>query len=478
MSDLIQIATDSLLKPCNLTLSNLEKIMGRAMGSSIDSAEIFLQGIQEESWILEEGIIKGGDFSINQGFGLRVISGDKTGFAYADDINAKALLQAADSARSIAYSGGSTLFIQGLHKEQVKPLYSSQNPVNSMSTIEKLELLKHIDQYTRARDPRVKHVVVSLTGRHEAVLLLNNEGLLAADLRPLVSLQVRVIVEQNGRLEQGCGSGGARCGYEMFLSAAYSYADKAVRQACQNLDAEDAPAGTFPVVLGAGWPAVLLHEAIGHGLEGDFNRKGTSAFTGRMGERVASSLCTIVDDGTVPGRRGSLSVDDEGTITQQTVLIENGILKNYIQDRHNARLMKMNPTGNGRRESYAHLPLPRMTNTYLLPGKIDPQEIIGSVNKGLYAVDFCGGQVDITSGKFVFSTSEAYLIEKGKVTRPVRGATLIGNGLDILTKVSMVGSDLVLDSGIGVCLKSGQSVPVGVGQPTLKVDALTIGGTE
>ena len=477
MSDLIQIATDSLLKPFNLNSNNLEKIMGLVMSPSIDSADIFLQSIQEEIWVLEEGIVKKGDFSINQGFGLRVISGEKTSFAYANDINAKALLRAAHSTKSIAYFGGSTC-IDILHKASVKPLYSPFNPIKSMTAIEKIKLLERIDQYTRAKDPCVKHVVVSLTGHHEVMLVLNNEGLMAADLRPLVNLRVYVIVEKNGRREQGFGGGGARCDYRMFLSTAYSYADKAVRQACQNLEAKNAPAGTLPVVLGPGWPAVLLHEAIGHGLEGDFNRKGISAFSGKIGQRVASSLCIVVDDGTVPGRRGSLSVDDEGTVTQKTILIENGILKNYMQDRHNAHLMKMAPTGNGRRESYAYLPLPRMTNTYLLPGKSDPQEIIASVKKGLYAVDFSGGQVDITSGKFVFSASEAYLIEKGKVTRPVKGAALIGNGPDILTKVSMVGSDVALDPGVGVCGKAGQLVPVGVGQPTIKVDALTIGGTE
>lgn len=476
MSDLIQIASDSLLKPFNLDSNNLEKIVGRAMGSSIDSADIFLQSIQKESWVLEEGIVKEGDFSIDQGFGLRVISGEKTGFAYADDINAKALLRAVHSAKSIAYSGGSTPI--DVFKASIKPLYSPFNPINRMATMEKIKLLKRIDQYARTKDPRVKHVVVSLTGNHEVMLVLNNEGLMAADLRPLVGLRVYVIVEQNGIREQGSGGGGARCGYEMFLSAAYSYADKAIRQACQNLEADDAPAGTLPVVLGPGWPAVLLHEAIGHGLESDFNRKGISAFSGRIGERVASPICTVVDDGTVPGRRGSLSVDDEGTIAQKTILIEDGILKNYIQDRHNAYLMKMALTGNGRRESYAHLPLPRMTNTYLLSRDTDPEEIIASVEKGLYAVDFSGGQVDITSGKFVFSASEAYLIEKGKVTRPVKGATLIGNGPDILTKVSMVGNDFALDSGMGTCGKAGQSVPVGVGQPTIKVDALTIGGTQ
>ena len=477
MSDLIQMASDSLLRPFNLNANVLEKIIGRAMGRCVDSADIFLQSIQEESWFLEDGIVKESDFSIDHGFGLRVLSGEKTGFAFADDINAKALLQAAHSAKSIAYSQRGQA-VNVLHKTLVRPLYPPSNPINSMPAAAIVDLLRRVDGYARVKDPRVKQVIVSLTGQHEVVLILNSDGLMAADLRPLVSMRIRVIVEENGQRAQGSGGGGARGGYEMFTSAAFQYADKAVHQACLNLKADNAPAGTFPIVLGPGWPAILLHEAIGHGLEGDFNRKGSSAFSGRLGERVASSLCTVVDDGTVPGRGGSLSIDDEGTVTQKTVLIEKGILKNYIQDRQNAHLMKMSPTGNGRRESYAHLSLPRMTNTYLLPGESDPQEIIASVERGLYAVDFSGGQVDITSGKFVFSTSEAYLIQKGKVSRPVKGATLIGNGPDVLTKVSMVGNDLALDSGIGTCGKAGQSVPVGVGQPTIKVDALTVGGVD
>lgn len=477
MTDLIQTASDSLLRPFNINVSDLEKIIGQATGHSIDGVDVFLQGIQEESWLLEEGIVKESNFSIDHGFGLRVLSGEKTGFAFADDINTQALLDAAHLAKSIVYSQ-SAKSVNVFHKTLTQPLYSSLNPINSMSTTEIVTLLKRVDNYARIKEPCIKQVIVSLMARHEVVLILNDDGLMAADLRPLVHMRVQVVVEKNGTRAQGGGGGGARSGYEMFTSSAFQYVDKAVRQACRNLEAHNAPAGTFPVVLGPGWPAILLHEAVGHGLEGDFNSKGSSAFSGRLGERVASSLCTIVDDGTIPGRRGSLSVDDEGTVTQKTVLIEKGILKNYMQDQHKARLMRMSPTGNGRRESYAHLPLPRMTNTYLLPGESHPQEIIRSVEKGLYAIDFSGGQVDITSGRFVFSSSEAYLIEKGKVTRPVKGAILIGNGPDVLTKVSMVGNDLALDPGIGTCIKAGQAVPVGVGQPTIKVDALTVGGID
>ena len=480
MNDLIQTASDSLLQPFDLKINDLEEIIGRTMSRSIDESDIFLQSIQEESWLLEDGIVKAGDFRIDRGFGLRVLSGEKTGFSFSNDIKLKTLLKAAHSAKNIVRSYSRKITTNIPHKTFTHPLclYPSSNPVNSMSAIAIVALLKRVDDYARAKDPCIKQVIVNLIGRHEVVLILNNEGLIAADLRPLVDMQVHVIIEDNSHRVQGIGAGGARSGYEIFTSAAFLYVDKAVRQARQNLEASNAPAGTFPVVLGPGWPAILLHEAIGHGLEGDFNRKGSSAFSGRLGEKAASSLCTVIDDGTVSGRRGSLSIDDEGTMTQKTVLIEKGILKNYMQDRHNARLMKMSPTGNGRRESYAHAPLPRMTNTYLLPGESDPQEIISSVEKGLYAVDFSGGQVDITSGKFVFSASEAYLIEKGKVTRPVRGAILIGNGPDILTKVSMVGNDLTLDAGIGICGKAGQSVPVGVGQPTIKVDALTVGGVD
>ena len=461
MSEIIAIAARSLLEPVSLNERSLEEILGRVMGRSIDLADIYLQSIFEEAWFLEDSLVKDADFSIDSGFGLRVVSGEKTGFAYADEISAKILKQAADSAKSIVHSSGKKL-IQAKENTNRLQLYPDCNPLHSLTEQEKVALLHQLDHYARQKDPRVKQVMVDLSGRYEVVLLINSEGVLAADVRPLVSLSVSVIVEHNGRRESGRGGGGARTGYEMFTNdLGLKYVDKAVTQALRSLEAEPAPAGTMPVILGPGWPAVLLHEAVGHGLEGDFNRKGSSAFSNRLGERVASPLCTVVDDGTIPGRRGSLSIDDEGTEVQNTVLIENGILKNYMQDRHNARLMHLPLTGNGRRESYSHLPIPRMTNTYMLAGKSDPKEIIASVEKGLYAVDFSGGQVDITSGKFVFSTSEAYLIEKGKVTRPVRGATLIGNGPDVLNHVSMVGHDLELDTGIGTCGKAGQTIPVG-----------------
>ncbi len=477
MTDLIKMATDSLLAPEALGTHDVEKILGHAMGRSIDSADVFFQCIQEENWSLEDGIVKDSDFSLDRGFGLRVISGEKTGFAYADDISVKALEQAARSAKSIAQNNSSAL-IPPERDQSIRALYRPLNPLQTIDDGEKVALLRRLDEYARKKDPRVQQVIIDLSAEHEVVLILNSDGVVAADVRPLVNLSVRVIAEQGGRREQGTGGGGGRYGYDRILEAATTYVDKAVRQACVALEAGPAPAGTMTVVLGPGWPAVLLHEAIGHGLEADFNRKGSSIFSGHLGKRVASSLCTIVDDGTLLERRGSLSMDDEGTVTQKTVLIEDGILKNYMQDRHNAALMKMPLTGNGRRESYAHLPIPRMTNTYLLPGKHDPNEIIASVKKGLYAVDFSGGQVDITSGNFVFSTSESYLIENGKITRPVKGATLIGNGLDVLTKVSLVGNDLELDRGIGNCGKDGQNVPVGVGQPTIKVEGLTVGGVK
>lgn len=479
MKNIIDIAERSLLRPVNLSERALEQVLGRVMGHSIDMADVYLQSSYRESWSLEDGLVKDADFSVDTGFGLRVVSGEKTGFAFADEINAKVLKQAADSAKSIVHSDGKKL-IQASGNKDILHLYPDINPLDSMKEQDKVTFLQQLDQDARKKDPRVKQVMVDLSGKYDVILLVNSDGILTADIRPLVSLWVKVIVEQNGRYESGMGGGGARAGYEMFSRDALgsSYVDKAVAQALRNLEAGPAPAGTMPVVLGPGWPAVLLHEAIGHGLEGDFNRKGSSAFSNRLGERVASTLCTVVDDGTIPGRRGSLSVDDEGTLSQNTVLIEDGVLTNYMQDRHNARLMNMPPTGNGRRESYAHLPLPRMTNTYMLPGQSDPAEIIASVANGLYAVDFSGGQVDITSGKFVFSASEAYLIENGKVTRPVKGATLIGNGPDVLSKVSMVGNDLALDSGMGTCGKAGQTVPVGVGQPTLKIDSLTVGGVK
>lgn len=468
----------SLLTPANIDEHYLERVLGKAMGRAIDGADIYLQSIVEESWYLEESLVKEAEFSIDRGFGLRVVSGEKTGFAYSDDIDRSALDRAADSARSIVYSGSSGA-IHLVEKATVFPqLYPDINPLNTFSEADKVSLLQQIDAFARGVDYRVKQVMIRLSGVYETVFVLNSDGTYASDIRPLVNMTVRVIVEQDGRREQGFAGGGTRGGYQMFTTqnTAINYAKKAVRQALQNLEAKPAPAGLMPVVLGPGWPAVLLHEAVGHGLEGDFNRKGSSAFSGRLDERVASSLCTIVDDGTIPGRRGSLSVDDEGTPSQYTVLIERGILKNYMQDRLNAKLMQMQPTGNGRRESYAHLPLPRMTNTYMLSGNNNREEIIASVDRGLYAVDFLGGQVDITSGKFVFTASEAYLIEKGKIVHPVKGATLIGNGPDVLTRVSMVGDDLQLDSGIGTCGKAGQTVPVGVGQPTLKIDEMTVGG--
>jgi len=428
--------------------------------------------------VLEDGIVKEGSHSIEQGAGVRAVSGEKTGFAYSDEIVMPALLKAAQAARAIARSGN-TAKLKAWRASGDAGLYRQVDPLDSMSADDKVDLLKRIDAEARRQDPRVQQVIVSIAGVHEVILIAASDGTLAGDVRPLVRLNVSVIVEDKGRREQGSCGGGGRCGYEMFLEndRAFEHAREAVRQALVNLEAVDAPAGNMTVVLGPGWPGVLLHEAIGHGLEGDFNRKGTSAFAGRVGQKVASPLCTVVDDGTLAGRRGSLNIDDEGTPTQCTTLIENGVLKGYMQDKMNAGLMGVAPTGNGRRESYAHLPMPRMTNTYMLAGESDPEEIIKSVKKGLYAVNFGGGQVDITSGKFVFSASEAYLIEDGKITRPVKGATLVGNGPDVLTRVSMVGNDLKLDLGVGTCGKEGQSVPVGVGQPTLRVDGLTVGGT-
>jgi TldD protein len=450
------------------------------MSGSVDYGDLYFQYSRHESWSLEEGKVKSGSHSIEQGVGVRAVAGEKTGFAYSDEIMLPALLEAAGAARAIVQQGASARVPTAFRGEAGRQLYRPLDPLASLPDDAKVKLLERVEQAARAQDPRVKQVMASLASTHEVVLVVRSDGVIAGDVRPLVRLNVTVIVEQNGRRETGSSGGGGRYAYDYFSQQdrALEYAREAVRQALVNLDAVEAPAGTMAVVLGPGWPGILLHEAIGHGLEGDFNRKGTSAFAGRVGERVASEQCTVVDDGTIPDRRGSLNVDDEGTMTQKTVLIENGILKGYMQDTLNARLMKVAPTGNGRRESYAHLPMPRMTNTYMLPGKFDPQEIIASVDKGLYAVNFGGGQVDITSGKFVFSASEAYLIENGKITKPVKGATLIGNGPDVLTRVSMVGSDLKLDPGVGTCGKEGQSVPVGVGQPTLRIDGLTVGGTQ
>ena len=479
MEQTLSIATERLLTPAGLSEAALEDVFGRLMGPGIDAADLYFQASRHETWVLEDGLIKQGGHSIDQGVGVRAISGEKTGFAYSDEIMLPALLEASGAARAIARAGQSGR-IQAWRRGTGLNLYQPDNPLDSMTDADKVDLLRRVDAEARRQDSRVEQVMVSLSGLQDIVLVADNEGRLNADVRPLVRLNVSVLVEDGGRRENGGAGGGGRHGYQFFVDEeqALAYAREAVRLALVNLDAVEAPAGTMPVVLGPGWPGVLLHEAVGHGLEGDFNRKGTSAFAGRLGEQVASEYCTVVDDGTLPGRRGSLNIDDEGMPTESTVLIDNGRLTGYMQDRMNARLMGMQPTGNGRRESYAHLPMPRMTNTYMLAGPHDPEEIIRSVDRGIYAVNFGGGQVDITSGRFVFSANEAYMIENGRVTRPVKGATLIGNGPEVLKQVSMVGHDLKLDSGIGVCGKEGQSVPVGVGQPTLKVDALTVGGTE
>ncbi|HIG08034.1 MAG TPA: metalloprotease TldD [Methylococcaceae bacterium] len=474
----LSLAKESILAPANLLERDIDQIIGSLLSAQVDAADIYFQSSRYESWVLEDSIIKQGTHNSEQGAGVRAISGEKTGFAYSDQLALPALLEAANNVKAITRQGQQ-------RQIQVRPglsapaLYLPVNPLNSLSDQEKVDLLHRIDRETRKLDDRIEQVIVSLIGVHDSILVADQDGQLSGDVRPLIRMSVTVIIEDTGRREQGSMGGGARADYGYFLDAdkGLEYGRQALHQALINLEATAAPAGSMTVVLGPGWPGILLHEAIGHGLEGDFNRKGTSAFSGRVGERVASELCTIVDDGTLVGRRGSLTVDDEGTPTENTVLIEKGILKGYMQDKLNARLMGVKATGNGRRESYAHLPMPRMTNTYMLPGQSDPGEIIASVDKGLYACNFSGGQVDITSGKFVFSASEAYLIENGKVTRPVKGATLIGNGPDVLTRVSMVGNDLELDSGVGTCGKEGQSVPVGVGQPTIKIDSLTVGGT-
>jgi TldD protein len=479
MTDALKLAEQQLLAPGGLDQVQLERVLAELMGPAVDSGDLYFQSSSHESWMLEDGLVRTGTHSVEQGVGIRAVSGDKTGFAYADEILMPSLLQASGAARAIARQGQQGQ-VQAWKKQQPTALYGAQDPMLAMSADEKVDLLRQIDTYVRATDARVSQVIVSLSGSHETILVAASDGTFAADVRPLVRLNVNVIAEQNGRREQGSDGYGGRFSYrELCENGAWKHtANEAVRQALVNLEAEAAPAGTMTVMLGPGWPGVLLHEAVGHGLEGDFNRKGTSAFSGRMGEQVAADCVTVVDDGTLERRRGSLTVDDEGTPTEQTVLIENGVLRNYMQDKLNASLMNCSPTGNGRRESFAHLPMPRMTNTFMLPGKFQPEEILASVKKGLYAVNFAGGQVDITSGRFVFSASEAYLVENGKITRPVKGATLIGNGPDVMNRVAMVGNDLKLDAGVGVCGKDGQSVPVGVGQPTLRIDGLTVGGTE
>jgi TldD protein len=473
----LSTATATLLTPFDLEAGKLERVFGTLAARKVDYADLYFQYSRYEGWSLEEGIVKSGSFNIEQGVGVRAVSGEKTAFAYSDEISFDALQDAAKATRAIAAAGQARTTRLARRNPPV-PLYAAIDPIASLPSKEKVELLERLEKKCRALDPRVKQVMASLGGEYEVVLIARADGYTAADVRPLVRLSVQVIAEHNGRRESGSGGGGGRTGYSHFTEAALDeYARQAVSQALANLDARPAPAGTMTVVLGPGWPGVLLHEAVGHGLEGDFNRKGSSAFAGRLGQRVASPGVTVVDDGTLPGRRGSLTIDDEGTPTQRNVLIEDGVLRGYLQDSLNARLMKMPLTGNARRESFAHLTMPRMTNTYMLAGSHDPQEIIRSVKKGLYATNFGGGQVDITNGKFVFSAAEAYLIEDGKVGQAVKGATLIGNGPDALTRVAMIGNDLALDSGIGTCGKEGQSVPVGVGQPTLRIDGLTVGGT-
>ena len=475
----VDTVKDSLLSPAGLDERHLATALGIVNGGDIDAADLYFQVSRQENWSLEDGIIREGSFSVDRGVGVRAVSGEKTGFAYSDELMLPALQHAAQAARAISRQGQSRS-VQIQPAERYPSLYAAVDPTTSLSDADKTALLTRIDAETRKLDSRVVQVMVSLGSSQDQVLVAAADGTLAADVRPLVRLNVSVIMEDGDRREQGYAGGGARTDLSHFVGPddlPMELAREAVRQAAVQMDAVPAPAGAMPVVLGAGWPGILLHEAVGHGLEGDFNRKGTSAFSGRVGERVAPADVTVVDDGTLPGRRGSLAVDDEGTPGQYNVLIENGILRGYMQDRLNARLMGVKPTGNGRRESFAHIPMPRMTNTYMLAGPHDPAEIIASVDKGIYAPNFAGGQVDITSGKFVFSASEAYLIENGKVTTPVKGAMLIGDGPDVLSRISMVGNDLQLDRGVGTCGKEGQSVPVGVGQPTLKIDEITVGGT-
>lgn len=476
-NDALELASEILLAPFGLGIDSLERVLGDIRKHDVTLADLYFQHQRAESWSLEEGIVKAGSFNIEQGVGVRAVSGDRTAFAYSDDISLVALREAAATVRSIGAQGQARR-VKIAAAPLPAPLYAAVDPLPSLQDADKIALLERIEQYARAEDPRVVQAMASLASTWDVVLVARSDGHLAADVRPLVRLSLSVIMEDGGRREQGSAGGGGRSDYRMFSDEVLrAYARQAVHQASANLRALPAPAGTMTVVLGNGWPGILLHEAIGHGLEGDFNRKGSSAFSGRIGQRVAARGVTVVDDGTLPGRRGSLTVDDEGNPTRCTTLIEDGVLVGYMQDMHNAGLMGVAPTGNGRRESFAHLPMPRMTNTLMRAGDKAPEEIIASVKKGLYAVNFGGGQVDITSGKFVFSAAEAWLIENGRLTQPVKGATLIGNGPDALTRVNMIGNDLSLDPGVGTCGKDGQSVPVGVGQPTLRIDGLTVGGT-
>ena len=518
------VARAFLLEPGGLVEADLERAIGRIFEHRVDYADLYFQYTRSEGWSLDEGIVKSGSFSIGQGVGVRAVAGDRSAFAYSDEINAAALMSAADATRTIAKSGrsgrvraagaaGTAGQVSGAEsgrgvrasaltpaqlsqalsggarangrgdrgrRDAVPPglLYGMADPIASLTAAGKVGLLQKIEAYARRKDPRVTQVMAGLAAEHDIVMVMRSDGVLAADVRPLVRVSVQVIVEQNGRREQGHAGGGGRFDLDFFTDRQIrAYVDEAVRQALVNLEARPAPGGVLSVVLGPGWPGVLLHEAVGHGLEGDFNRKKSSVFAGRIGERVAAKGVTVLDDGTIPDRRGSLNIDDEGNPSQCNVLIEDGVLKGYLQDSLNARLMKVPVTGNGRRESFAHLPMPRMTNTFMLGGQDDPGEILASLDRGLYAVNFGGGQVDITNGKFVFSASEAYWVENGKIQYPVKGATIIGNGPDALTRVTMIGNDMALDPGIGICGKDGQSVPVGVGQPTLRIEGLTVGGT-
>ena len=475
----LAIAKSLLLNPFGLDESHLSRALAEIKAHRVDEADLYFQYTRSEGWSLEEGIVKTGSFSIDQGVGVRAVSGEKTAFAYSDDISEASLLDAARTVRTISAAAKSARV--KTPKQKIAParsLYPDLDPISTLDSTSKVKLLEKVEQLARAKDPRVAQVMAGLASEYDVVLVARADGTLAADVRPLVRLSVTVIAEQKGRREVGSAGGGGRFGLAYFDDACIAkYVDEAVKAALTNLEARPAPAGEMTVVLGSGWPGILLHEAIGHGLEGDFNRKGSSAFSGRIGQRVAAKGVTVLDDGTIADRRGSLNVDDEGNTSQRNVLIEDGILKGYLQDAMNARLMGVPTTGNGRRESYAHVPMPRMTNTYMLNGDKAPEEIIASIKKGLYASNFAGGQVDITSGKFVFSASEAFWVENGKILYPVKGATIVGNGPDALTRVTMIGNDMKLDSGVGTCGKEGQSVPVGVGQPTLRIDGLTVGGT-
>lgn len=468
-----------LLEPFGLDETHLARALAEITAHKVDDADLYFQYTRSEGWSLEEGIVKTGSFSIDQGVGVRAVSGEKTAFAYSDDISEASLLDAARTVRSISSAARSARAkVPAQTIASSRSLYPPLDPITTLDSTAKVQLLEKVEKLARSKDTRIKQVMAGLASEWDVVMVARADGTLAADVRPLVRLSVTVIAEQNGRREVGSGGGGGRFGLAYFDDGrCEEYVGDAVKAALTNLESRPAPAGEMTVVLGPGWPGILLHEAIGHGLEGDFNRKGSSAFSGRVGQRVAAKGVTVLDDGTIADRRGSLNVDDEGNPSQRNVLIEDGILRGYIQDALNARLMRVAPTGNGRRESYAHIPMPRMTNTYMLGGDKSPDEIVASIKKGLYATNFGGGQVDITSGKFVFSASEAYWVENGKIQYPVKGATIVGNGPDALTRVTMIGDDMSLDSGVGTCGKEGQSVPVGVGQPTLRIDGLTVGGT-